>query len=289
MKKFVENIFATFFALLIVVGFFAGFLKYFVFTSPTTVPSENAIMGVEDDNKQQIILNPEKFDRPNNVIITSGQKKDNILLFDNENKDNLEGNTIPNSLVELKINSEVISTRSDPDGFFSIKMPGNLIQFTKGKVTTFDDEMVETNNYEFILVLRNFMKRTYFILENRKEVFSMSIGDLYSTKGRDYNTISSMYCSVEIDETVNKENFNISKDKNTLIIPSSVETLDFTLNKYIAFKIVNKLQIYSLEYCRNEWNSYGPSLQWHTATINRILGVNVAEEETSPISSPIEK
>lgn len=276
-KTIVENILVGFISIVVVLGGMYLFINnYFLKGKNFNTSNQNNVLGTSDEDElsdvQQIIIESNDSEKNNSeIIITSGIKTDKVILFDNTQRKYFEGTTTANSPVELRIGDFYSITESNPNGFFSIELPDDLVPFKIGQITTLDEDYQIAGSYKFILILRKYLSRTFFIIDKRNEIFSLQLDETYKSSRDHIDKVESDYCIAELDTTINSRDFDIVKDNDVVILPSSVTSLDFDDNKFSAFRIDNKTQTYNQDFCKTEWRNFDESIIWHTEQIDEIF------------------
>lgn len=298
MQSTMETITAVILSFAVVIGGILFYAKLYIY-GPDGRKTD--ILGINENidkslESEQIIFKPPDLADDEQVVINSGIRKEHIIIFDNMNREYFEGMSIPNSTVELKIGSEKIRTTANPNGFFSIKMPDDIVQFTPCEFLTYDKDYKIVNGFKFIIVLRQFLDRTYFLIEKRGEVFSLELSDQYISQRDEFNTVSTVLCKATLDPDLDKSNFDITKNKNTIVFPFNLESLVFTDKRYVAFDIEDNLKVDGddneekdedeiLSDCKANWKDYEGTLKWHTQNIQEIFDSEMETQEL--ISAPI--
>lgn len=277
MRGIFEYVVATVIGSIVVIVAIIGYLNFFVFTdkNPTNItPVEVTpqVLGSVSESKESYKLLSDSFTNEYTIDtaevsiieLTNSVSSESYLLFDNLNLDSIEGTTVPNSFVILKFGQNKVSSLSDDEGLFKIKLPKNLIPFTKTTFLTLDSNEEELNRKEFILVLQQYLNRSYFLVDSKDMVFSLSTGDLYTTLPNKVNNISNEKCYGEFQPYSTGNASSESSMSETLVFPEDESEYDFNLKPFVAFKVTNLTDFYSLDYCKTEWNKIGSTLKWHS-------------------------
>ncbi|MBD3363214.1 hypothetical protein GF362_05830 [Candidatus Dojkabacteria bacterium] len=274
-KKIAENLATIIISFVIVLLIYFAFIEFVLFRKPNDTNNQNKILGIQDEEEKPRILF--EADEPLNekqISISSGIQTNQYIFFDNINREYLEGTSIPNSVVELEIGNNLLTAETNPDGFFSFKLPPDILQFSVSKLSLLDKNYQIKSSYKFILILREYLHRTYFILEGKNEIFSLQLRDNYKNARDQFGQVENIYCIATLDSDINSVNFDIVEDSNVVIFPFTVESLDFEQNKYCAFRLESKADKSNLTYCKEEWRQYEKTLIWHTEQINEIFKGN---------------
>ncbi len=288
MKKLFETIIGITVALVVVLVLLVISLK-FAFQTPE---NESNIMGVETTEEQtnKIILDSTKFQSNNSegISFSSAIYSDKILYFDNTNRGFLEGVTYPNSTVNLQIGDFFQTTTSDPSGFFSLELNSEIQQFSKGQITVFDSDNKIRAGIQFAWIYRKYFNRTYFLIIERNEVFSLVVSEDYQTPRDNIYILSNNDCKSTLNPILSSESFDFSKNTSTIIFPTTITSLDFSQNKFVAFDIRQLNDDYAN--CKIEWYSYSNTLNWETDRINelfqedeKLLPTTIPNPNSSPI------
>lgn len=295
-KKFLtETILATIFSFGIVI--FIIFISFnfllnnnlgFLFRGD----NENVLGTQSDNDSQNYVFIQDQEKTKQKTQITSGLYFQNILLYDNLNREYLEGMTIPNAVLDIYIADTKISTTANPNGFFSVKFPEETIQFALVKIVAFERSSQVGESVKFVIVLKNYLGRNYFALMQRGEIFSLEIDSEIKNQRDVFDEFSKFPCNFKQETDVNERDFDITQDLNLVILPSQVESLNFKDNKFVAFRATNSLGDDKNKDCVLILKQSEKSLMWHTSQINEILKRNHDyqnnDEFLTTFSNPLE-
>lgn len=263
-SKLIENLITIIVSFVIVLGGYFIFIEFFLFRQADNT-NDDQVLGLNSEFVEpRISLESETSDNFRNIIISSGIQTDKYIFFDNLNRNYLEGTSIPNSEIELEIGKATFRTKTNPDGFFSFELPKDLVQFSIGEVSILDKDFQIKSGFRFVLILRNYLHRTYFFIKERDEIFSLQLPNDYKNDLDQFDKTENLYCSAIEDPNIDSGNFDIIEDNDIVIFPFSIDTLDFDQNKYCAFKISNIIDPTNYTSCKDEWKQYEKTLIWHT-------------------------
>lgn len=279
MKKTFETFSIVTFIFVVLLGLLAWYIKLTIFTPQTSL--ESNVLGVEDEKVNSIEISTKNQLDINNKILTfsSAEKYGNVLYFDNTTREFIEGISKPNSSITLILGKDIVESQTDPNGFFSFKLPSNTGQYSNGQIIVYNSDNEVIGGFRFTLILKFFESRHFFYYPVQKQVFSLVISEDYTANREDPYILSNFQCKATIRRDVSSTSFDFVKNNNLLIFPTNILNLNFNENKFITIEVKN--EIAEIEQCFDKWNIIGSSLRWE-----RSFDLVETIEEV-PISSPI--
>jgi hypothetical protein len=284
MKKTFETLSLVTLAFVVVFGVFAWYIKATILPTPQDSHS-TSVLGAEATPSNVIEISKKNMLEidTNLVSLSSVLRFENVLYFDNGQREYFEGITIPNSEITLILGDQINRITTDPNGFFSIAIPDNIEQFSEGELIIFNQKNEVSGGYRFIFVLKEFGEESYFYNPKEKIAYSLSMPISYISSREDPYTLSNTLCSATVRQDISKTSFDFVQNQNLLIFPTDIVSLDFAENKYVAIDIESDAE--EKVACFEEWRKIGPTLRWHDF-LNSFDPIEVSDT-ISPISSPI--
>lgn len=291
LKKFIK-FYSIVFGVLVVTTIITYNLSLQLIFGDRTAISNKEVLGSQTEkiiknNVNTIVINPNRSKEKDKyrLDLSNGIVGDYLFLFDNENHNFIEGETVPDHNISLSLGNFNVTKKSNPDGFFSFEMPKDLSQFQKGIIELKNDNFQIIKSYSFIFIQKNYFNRKFFLNPNTNIVFSISDIPGYKSSLLNYQGIDNTICSIEsqIDSNIN----NLQKpDENILILPNPLSVENISSKKYAIFEIKNINPAIEIENCIEELKNYDFKIQWYNETIDALIKEG-ALTPSLPISNPI--
>ncbi len=261
---------------------------YYWFSISNITNTEQVLGESTTNGLNQIVLPKGKNPGLNqnlSIKLTSGIQEDNVFLYDNLNRQFIEGITRPNSYIEFEMSGVKQKSMTNPNGTFSFKLPERPVQFSIGTIHVYNNVYQPVFGVRFVLILKSFFNRTYYWLPSEKQVFSLELDGSFSSERDNFAEAENVSCRYTLDGTVNKSTFDFTKDLNVVIFPEEISELDFSTNKYVTFR-AEALEGFELGECVTKWKNFSDTLEWHSEQIEEIFDESIRPVDVSPLSAP---
>ncbi len=261
-----------------------------IFGDRATTPTQE-ILGAQTEkvtksNVNTIVINPNRSKEKdqNRLELANGIAGEYIFLFDNENHNYIEGETVPDHNIVLTLGGFNSLKKSNPDGFFSFDLPKDMNQFQKGSIELKNENFQIVKSYSFIFVQKNYFNRKFFLSPKTNTVYSIADIPGYKSSTLDFYGIDNSICGLTA-QTGNNVNNLQAPEKNIIVLPKPLTVEDISTKKYAIFEIKNINPAVDIETCEKEFETLDLKIEWHNDTLTEI-NKEEALSPSLPVSDP---